>query len=317
MPRVGGILWPCVRGAWLAIGTRRCRRSPAAAATRPYAYDDADRLRQGRAGAGRGRRTAPRRRSPSRLDTSALSDVRVVTVDGADLSDAGLEAPAGGSPSSGLDAAGRRAHGARRRAHRRPVRRPASTATWTFTTDTHGAEADGARRRARSGRTAPSCPAAPSPARRIAIEWKGGALQRQVGRDGQFRIAARRSRPATTQLTIAVRDAAGNRPLAPAPALRRRSRPCFPRPVWPTLEKKTDSPVLIGQASDNLRLKLAVAINGETVKPTQTPTGYRDRDARPRPGHADDRRPRHRPGRQHVAFTKQLLVDSTEKLKPT
>ena len=143
----------------------------------------------------------------------------------------------------------------------------------------------------------------------------GGRLGR-AGRagDGLFRILP--EVPAGDHLiTVAVRDAAGN-----TTSSRRHLRfdnepPVLTEPVWPTIEKKTNSPVSRARRSDNLKLKLEIAINGETVKPTMTPTGFKARDAPARAGHADDRRPRHRPGRQHRLLSrKQLLVDSTEKL---
>ena len=187
-------------------------------------------------------------------------------------------------------------------------------ATWSFTTDTkappvtvlapnktwtHGADVFG---RSEPGATA-------------RVEWDGGALEAPVADDGLFRIVPQL--PAGDHLiTIAVRDAAGN-----TTSSRRHLRfddepPVLPEPVWPEIEKKTDSPVFEATASDNLKLKLAITINGEAVKPKLTPTGFRiethglsqgtqtiDVTASDRAGNA-------------VSYTKQLLVDSTEKLSP-
>jgi lipoprotein-anchoring transpeptidase ErfK/SrfK len=148
------------------------------------------------------------------------------------------------------------------------------------------------------------------------VEWDGGSMQQQVPANGLFRMVPQL--PAGDHvIVIAVRDAAGN-----ISRSRRHLRfddqpPLLPTPVWPATEKKTASPVLAGVASDNLKLKLQVAINGETVKPAMTATGYKIETHGLAQGlHTIDVRATDRAGNT-VAFRKQLLVDSTEKLKPT
>ncbi len=244
-------------------------------------------------------------------DTSALSDVRVV-LDGADLTDQ-VSSAGGQLAVSGLDLPDGR-HTVLVQGHTGGLFGGQRTTTWTFTTDTVAPKltvlapnrkwTQGA---AVLGRSEPGALAR--------VEWKGGALQQQVGQDGLFRILP----PLLAGdhvITIAVRDPAGN-----ITRSRRHLRfddqpPLLPTPAWPALEKKTDSPVLAGLASDNLRMKLEVAINGETVKPTKTPTGYRIETHGLAQGlQTIDVRATDRAGNT-VAFRKQLLVDSTEKLKP-
>jgi lipoprotein-anchoring transpeptidase ErfK/SrfK len=147
------------------------------------------------------------------------------------------------------------------------------------------------------------------------VEWAGGAADAVVPEDGLFRILPKL--PAGDHLiTIAVRDAAGNTTSETRHLKFDDQPPVLPVPTWADIEKKTDSPVFEGQASDNLKLRLAVTINGEAFKPKLTATGFRiethglsqgtqtiDVTASDRAGNA-------------VSFTKQLLIDSTEKLSP-
>ena len=108
------------------------------------------------------------------------------------------------------------------------------------------------------------------------VEWEGGARRAQVGPEtALFRILP--PLPAGDHLiTIAVRDAAGN-----TTSSRRHLRfddeaPVLPEPVWPTIEKKTDSPVLRGPGVRQPEARSStITINGETVKPKMTPTGFR------------------------------------------
>ena len=245
-------------------------------------------------------------------DTSALSDVRVV-LDGNDLSQQ-VASNGGHLALTGLDLPDGR-HTVLVQGHTGGLFGGQRTATWTFTTDTvaprltvmspnktwtHGADV--------LGRSEPGALAR--------VEWDGGSMQQQVPANGLFRMVPQL--PAGDHvIVIAVRDAAGN-----ISRSRRHLRfddqpPLLPTPVWPATEKRTASPVLAGVASDNLKLKLQVAINGETVKPAMTATGYKIETHGLAQGlHTIDVRATDRAGNT-VAFRKQLLVDSTDKLKPT
>jgi lipoprotein-anchoring transpeptidase ErfK/SrfK len=244
-------------------------------------------------------------------DTSAMSDVRVV-VDGADVS-ASINAAGGALAIENLKLPDGK-HTVQVEGHTGGIFGGPRTATWSFTTDTkapavtvlapnkswtHGADVLG---RSEPGATA-------------RVEWDGGAAEAPVEANGLFRIVP--TMPGGDHLiTIAVRDAAGN-----TTSSRRHLRfddeaPVLAVPVWPEIEKKTDSPVFEGQASDNLKLKLAVTINGETFKPKLTPTGFRiETHGLAQGTQTIDVTASDRAGNT-VSFTKQLLIDSTEKLSP-
>jgi lipoprotein-anchoring transpeptidase ErfK/SrfK len=245
-----------------------------------------------------------------KADTSALSDVRVM-VDGADLSQR-ITAAGGGLAIENLKLPDGD-HTVQVQGHTGGLFGGARTASWTFTTDTqaptmtviapnktwsHGADVFG---RSEPGATA-------------SVTWDGGSAQQVVPADGLFRIIPKV--PAGDHLvTVAIRDAAGN-----TTSSRRHLRfdnepPVLPEPTWAATEKTTASPVLVGQASDNLKLKLEVAINGETVKPKLTPTGFQIETHGLAQGlQTIDVRASDRAGNT-VSYTKTLLVDSTEKLK--
>jgi len=244
-------------------------------------------------------------------DPSALSDVRVV-LDGADISDKVSDA-GGHLALTGLDLPDGR-HTVLVQGHTGGLFGGQRTATWSFTTDTVAPKLTVITPNKKWGKLA-EVVGRSEPGALARVEWTGGALQQQVGADGTFRI-----RPPLISgdrvITIAVRDAAGN-----ITRSRRHLRfddqaPLLPTPVWPTVEKQTDSPVLSGLASDNVKLKLAVAINGETVKPKLTKIGYIIETHGLAQGlqtisvRATDK------AGNTVAFSKQLLVDSTEKLTP-
>lgn len=246
-----------------------------------------------------------------KADTSALSHVRLM-VDGADLS-ARITAAGGRLAIEKLQLPDGD-HTVQVDGHTGGLFGGSRTATWTFTTDTrapemlviapnktwsHGADVFG---RSEPGATA-------------RVEWDGGSAEQVVPQDGLFRIVP--EIPAGDHvITVAIRDAAGN-----TTSSRRHLRfdnepPVLPEPTWAAVEKTTSSPVLEGQASDNLKLKLEIAINGETVKPTLTPTGFKVEIHRLAQGlQTIDVRASDRAGNA-VSYTKQLLVDSTEKLKP-
>ncbi len=244
-------------------------------------------------------------------DTSALSDVKVM-IDGADVS-------------TSLNATGNRLaiggvklpdgeHTVLVQGHTGGLFGGPRSATWSFTTDTqapivtvlspnkawtHGPDVLG---RSEPGATA-------------SVQWDGGVAETVVPENGLFRILPKM--PAGDHMiTIAVKDAAGN-----TTSSRRHLRfddeaPVLPVPTWADVEKKTDSPVFEGQASDNLKLKLQVTINGETVKPKLTPTGYRiETHGLAQGTQTINVRASDRAGNT-VAYTKSLLVDSTEKLSP-
>ena len=244
-------------------------------------------------------------------DTSALSDVRVL-VDGADVS-SNINAGDGALQVENVKLPDGR-HTVEVEGHTGGLFGGPRTATWSFTTDTqappvtvlapnrawtHGADVLG---RSEPGATA-------------RVEWDGGAAEAVVADDGLFRIVPKI--PAGDHLiTIAVRDAAGN-----TTSSRRHLRfddepPVLLVPTWPEVEKKTSSPVFEAQASDNLKLKLEITVNGETVKPMLTPTGFRiEMHGLAQGTQTIDVRASDRAGNT-VSYTKQLLVDSTEKLTP-
>ncbi len=245
-----------------------------------------------------------------KADTSALSDVRVM-VDGADLSER-VKAAGGALAIETLDLPDGD-HTVLVEGHTGGLFGGSRTASWTFTTDTqapamtviapnktwtHGADVFG---RSEPGATA-------------RVEWTGGSAEQVVPEDGLFRIIP--DLPAGDHLiTVVVRDAAGNEVRSRRHLRFDDEAPVMPEPIWPETEKKTNSPVLVGQASDNLKLKLEVAINGEAVKPKMTPGGYEIETHRLAQGmHTIDVRATDRAGNT-VAYTKQMLVDSTEKLK--
>jgi lipoprotein-anchoring transpeptidase ErfK/SrfK len=246
-----------------------------------------------------------------KADTSALSDVRVM-VDGNDLSER-VTAAGGGLAIETLQLPDGD-HTVLVEGHTGGLFGGSRTATWTFTTDTqapamtviapnktwtHGADVFG---RSEPGATA-------------SVQWAGGSAEQVVPENGLFRILPQL--PAGDHLiTVAVRDAAGNTTSSRRHLRFDNEAPVLPEPVWPEIEKKTNSPVLEGVASDNLKLKLEIAINGETVKPTLTPTGFKVETHRLAQGmQTIDVRASDRAGNT-VSYTKQLLVDSTEKLKP-
>jgi lipoprotein-anchoring transpeptidase ErfK/SrfK len=295
---------------WLAIGTGAVLIASGGGYT-AYAYETQTEFGKSEPAPG----AVVNNASPSitlATDPSALSDVRVV-IDGADRSSA-VQSADGHLALTGLDLPDGK-HTIEVQGHTGGLFGGSRVATWTFTTDTvappmtvlapnkkwtHGADVLG---RSEPGATA-------------TVSWDGGSADGIVGPDGLFRIVPKL--PAGDHvITVAVHDQAGN-----VTQSRRHLRfddqaPLLPEPVWPTTEKHTDSPVLAGQASDNLKLKLEVAINGETVKPTMTPTGYQIETHGLAQGlQTIDVRASDRAGNT-VAFSKQLLVDSTEKLKPT
>jgi lipoprotein-anchoring transpeptidase ErfK/SrfK len=247
-----------------------------------------------------------------KADTSALSDVRVL-VDGADLTSR-LSTGGGKLAISSLKLPDGK-HTVKLLGHTGGLFGGARTAAWSFTTDTkappltvlapaprgwaHGADVLG---RSEPGATA-------------RVEWNGGALEQVVPADGLFRIVPKIP-SGDHVITVAVRDAAGNTTSSAQHLRFDNEPPVLPVPTWAAVEKTTASPVLEGVASDNLKLKLQIAINGEAVKPTLTATGFRiethglaqglqkiDVIASDRAGNT-------------VSYTKKLLVDSTEKLKP-
>jgi lipoprotein-anchoring transpeptidase ErfK/SrfK len=245
-----------------------------------------------------------------KADASALSDVRVM-VDGADLSER-ITAAGGGLAIEKLQLPDGK-HTVQVEAHTGGLFGGPRSTTWSFTTDTkappltvltpgktwtHGADVLG---RSEPGSTA-------------RVEWDGGSAEQVVPANGLFRILP--DLPAGDHpITIAVRDAAGNTTSSSNRLRFDNVPPVLPEPTWAEVEKKTSSPVLEGQASDNLKLKLQIAINGEAVKPTLTPTGFRIETHRLAQGtqtievSASDR------AGNTVSYTRQLLVDSTEKLK--
>jgi lipoprotein-anchoring transpeptidase ErfK/SrfK len=244
-------------------------------------------------------------------DTSALSDVRV-TIDGADVSESVNAAGAALAIENVKLPDGR--HTVDVQGHTGGLFGGPRKATWSFTTDTkapvmtvlttdkrwtHGPDV--------LGRSEPGAMAR--------VEWDGGAAEEVVPENGLFRILPKM--PAGDHMiTVAVRDAAGN-----TTSERRRLRfddqpPVLPVPTWADVEKKTDSPVFEGQASDNLKLRLAVTINGEVFKPTLTPAGFRiETHGLSQGTQTIDVTASDRAGNT-VSFTKQLLIDSTEKLSP-
>ena len=244
-------------------------------------------------------------------DTSALSDVRVL-VDGADVSSR-LTTAGGGLAIARLPLPDG-THTVQVEGHTGGLFGGSRTASWTFTTDTQApamtviapssAWTPGAHVFGRS-----------EPGATARVEWDGGSAEQVVPADGLFRIVP--AIPAGDHLiTIALRDPAGN-----TTSSRRHLRfddaaPVLPEPAWAAVETKTNSPVLEALASDNLKLKLEVVINGETVKPELTPTGFRIETHRLAQGlQTIDVRASDRAGNS-VAYTRQLLIDSTEKLEP-
>jgi lipoprotein-anchoring transpeptidase ErfK/SrfK len=247
-----------------------------------------------------------------KANASALSDVRVM-VDGTDLSER-IRAAGGGLAIEKLRLPDGE-HTVQIEAHTGGLFGGPRSASWSFTTDTqappltvlapaagkawaHGADVLG---RSEPGTTA-------------RVEWDGGSSEQVVAADGLFRIVP--DVPAGDhQITVAVRDAAGNTTSSNQRLRFDNEPPVLPEPTWPEVEKTTSSPVLEGQASDNLKLKLQIAINGEAVKPTLTPTGFRIETHRLAQGlstievTASDR------AGNAVSYTRQLLIDSTEKLK--
>jgi lipoprotein-anchoring transpeptidase ErfK/SrfK len=244
-------------------------------------------------------------------DTSALSDVRV-TVDGTDVSSR-LTSAGGALAIEKLKLPDGK-HTVHVAGHTGGLFGGPRTASWTFTTDTkaptttviaptnkwtHGPDVFG---RSEPGATA-------------RVEWDGGSLEQVVPANGLFRMLPKIA-AGDHEITIAVRDAAGNTTSSTRHLKFDDQAPVMPEPAWAEIEKTTSSPVLEGVASDNLKLRLQVAINGEAVKPTLTATGFRIETHRLAQGtHTIEVRASDRAGNT-VAFTKQLLVDSTEKLKP-
>ena len=147
------------------------------------------------------------------------------------------------------------------------------------------------------------------------VEWEDGAVEQVVPSDGLFRIAPKMT-AGDHLITIAVRDAAGNTTSSQRHLRFDDEAPVLAVPTWPDVEKTTDSPVFEGQASDNLKLKIEVTINGETFKSKLTPTGFRiETHGLAQGTQTIDVRASDRAGNS-VTFTKQLLIDSTEKLSP-
>ncbi len=147
----------------------------------------------------------------------------------------------------------------------------------------------------------------------VRVAWEGGEATQVVPADGLFRITAG-VQPGLQPLEIAAIDAAGNTTGATRPIRFDDIAPVLAPPTWPKTIKDTDSPLLVAVASDNLRLRVAATLNGQSVKPTMTATGFTIETHTLAQGrHAVAVVASDRAGNR-TTFTHSFVIDSTEKL---